>query len=196
MRCPWKPILSLLGSPHASAGGHVRYVAFLRGVNVGGRTIPMADVRECLTALGFGDVSTVLQSGNVLFERDATTAAAARTTIEHGLSERFGYDAKALVYRFDQLAGILGANPFDTRDGSCHTYVLFLDRGLERQLADEAGELDDAVEAVQAGDGVVYWRVVKGETLKSPFAKLLTKARYRDANTNRNANTLEKVLAR
>jgi uncharacterized protein (DUF1697 family) len=174
----------------------MRCVAFLRGVNVGGRTIPMADVRACFAELGFQDVSTVLQSGNVIFESDATSPAAVRTMIEKGLSDRFGYDAKALVYRFDQLAGILAANPFDTRDGSCHTYVLFLDRGLETQLAEEAGALDDAVEAVQAGDGVLYWRVVRGETLKSPFAKLLTRARYRDGNTNRNTNTIEKILAK
>jgi uncharacterized protein (DUF1697 family) len=49
-------------------------------------------------------------------------------------------------------------------------------------------------ERVAAGEGVVYWRVDKGSTLKSNFAKLLTKAKYRDFNTNRNLNTLRKLL--
>lgn len=171
------------------------YVAFLRGVNVGGRTIPMADVRACVEELGFGDVRTVLQSGNVVFTSERGGVAAVRKRLESGLAARFDYPAKALVYPFDDLQAILDGNPFDTRDGTCHCYVVFVDGGLEQELARATPDLDDDIEAVQAGDGVLYWRVVKGSTLKSAFARNLTLARFRDHHTNRNANTLAKVLA-
>jgi uncharacterized protein (DUF1697 family) len=173
----------------------MRYVAFLRGVNVGGRTIPMAELRACFEGLGFTDVLTVQQTGNVVFTSAKGGVAAVRKTIEAGLTARFGYPAKVLVYPLAGLQAILDANPFDTRDGTCHTYVIFVDGGLEQALARATPDLDDDVEAVQAGDGVLYWRVVKGRTLKSPFARNLTLARFRDHHTNRNANTLAKVLA-
>jgi uncharacterized protein (DUF1697 family) len=173
----------------------MRYVAFLRGINVGGRKIPMADLRACVEALGFADVQTVLQTGNVVFTSDTSGVAAVRKRIESGLEARFDYPAKALVYAFDRLQAVLDGNPFDTRDGTCHTYVVFVDGGLEQELARATPDLDDDVEAVQAGDGVLYWRVVKGSTLETPFARNLTLARFRDHHTNRNANTLAKVLA-
>jgi uncharacterized protein (DUF1697 family) len=173
-----------------------RYVAFLRGINVGGRSIPMAELRACFEELGFADVLTVLQSGNVVFTSDTAGAAAQRERIEAGLASRFGYPAKALVYPLERLQATLDGNPFDTRGGSCHTYVVFVDGGLEQELAHATEQLDDEVEAVEAGDGVLYWRVVKGSTLDSPFAKNLTRARFREHHTSRNTNTLGKILAK
>jgi uncharacterized protein (DUF1697 family) len=52
-----------------------KYVAFLRGINVGGRIIKMADLRICLEKAGFGDVKTILQTGNVIFESDISDTA-------------------------------------------------------------------------------------------------------------------------
>jgi uncharacterized protein (DUF1697 family) len=171
----------------------VRYVAFLRGVNVGGRTIRMADLRTCAEDLGFEDVATVTQAGNLLF-RATGSAAGVRTKLERGLHERFGFHAFAFVLTPAKVEKIVEGNPFDTRDGSCHVYCVLVDGGHERALVEAAGELDDAMEAVQAGPGVVYWRVVKGNTLKTPFSKQLSAKRFRDINTNRNINTLQKVV--
>jgi uncharacterized protein (DUF1697 family) len=172
-----------------------RFVAFLRGINVGGRSIPMADLRACFDGLGFTDVLTVLQSGNVVFTSD-TGVGTLRERIETGLAARFDYPAKVLVYPIDSLQPILDGNPFDTRGGTCHTYVVFVDGGLEQELARATEQLDDDVEAVEAGAGVLYWRVVKGSTLESAFARNLTRARFREHHTNRNTNTLGRILAK
>jgi uncharacterized protein (DUF1697 family) len=171
----------------------VRYVAFLRGVNVGGRTIKMAELRACVEALGFEQVTTVTQAGNLLFDATGSTAAV-RRTLEDGLKEAFGYPAIALVMTPAKVAKIVEGNPFDTRDGTCHVYCVLLDGGHERALVEAAGALDDELEAAKAGSGVVYWRVVKGNTLKTPFSKQLSAKAYRDVNTNRNINTLQKIL--
>ena len=169
-----------------------QWVALLRGVNVGGRTIKMAELRTALEEAGLENVETVLQTGNVIF--DSTDGAARlKDRLETTLRERFGYDAKVQVIERDQLGKIIEAYPFGKADASRHDYVIFLERGLERDLVDEKVELG-AQERVAAGDGVVYWRVDKGSTLKSNFAKLLTKSKYRDFNTNRNLNTLRKLL--
>ena len=168
------------------------WIALLRGVNVGGRTIKMADLREALGDLGLENVETVLQSGNVTFD-SAESAARLKERIESALRERFGYDAKVQVIDRERLTKIIEDYPFGTADASQHDYVIFLEGGRERELAAEKVDLGED-ERVAAGDGVVYWRVDKGSTLKTNVAKLLTKARYRDFNTNRNLKTLRKLL--
>lgn len=72
--------------------GMTEYAAFLRGVNVGGVNLKMADVKKALTDAGFTAVRTVLASGNVLLQSKAG-AAAVRAKAEAALRERFGYDA-------------------------------------------------------------------------------------------------------
>ena len=169
-----------------------RWIALLRGVNVGGRTIKMAELREVIEEAGLENVETVLQSGNVTFD-SSDGPSRLKEKLEAALRERFGYDAKVQVIERGQLGKIVDAYPFGKADASQHDYVIFLERGLERDLADEEVELG-VQERVAAGDGVLYWRVDKGSTLKSNFAKLLTKTKYRDFNTNRNLNTLRKLL--
>lgn len=169
-----------------------KYAVFLRGVNVGGRIIKMADLKTCLEKAGLSGVTTVLQSGNVTLEA-GKDAAELKRTIEKALQQTFGYPARAQVVTMERLAGIVGKYPFGTAGDSQHDYVIFMENGLEKDLAAEPYQ-PGAGEQVAAGDGVVYWRVDKGSTLKSDFAKLLTKAKYRDYNTNRNVRTLHKIL--
>ena len=169
-----------------------RYVAFLRGVNVGGRTIRMADLRACLEKAGLNDVVTLLQSGNVVFA-SGRSASELKKLIETALAKTFGYPAKAQVISLSRLAEIVDKYPFGTAGDDQHNYVVFMEDGLENELVAEPCELTTG-EQVAAGQGAVYWRVDKGSTLKTGFAKLLTKAKYRDFNTNRNLRTLKKIL--
>jgi uncharacterized protein (DUF1697 family) len=170
------------------------YVAFLRGINVGGRIVKMADLQSCLHQLGLENIKTYLQSGNVSFESPEKSTDVLKKQIEKSLTDTFGYPAKVQVFSHDKLAAIVAANPFKDADATKHQYVIFMENGLESELCNEAKELDDNQEMVECGQGVVYWKVHKGNTLKSSFAKQLTKAKYKDFNTNRNVNTLQKML--
>lgn len=168
------------------------WIALLRGVNAGGRAIKMAELREALESLGLAYVATILQSGNVTFD-SPLTAAKLKDRIEEGLRMRFGYEAHAQVIGREQLQKIIEAYPFGIAGVDSHDYVIFLEAGLENDLAAEKVDLSPN-EQVKAGDGVVYWRVDKGSTLQSAFGKRLTKAKYRDFNTNRNLRTLRKLI--
>jgi len=152
----------------------------------------MADLREALDALGLENVETILQSGNVRFD-SGLSGEELQASIEKGLGKRFGYNAHVQVIERSRLEKVVDAYPFGTAGETSHDYVVFMERGLEKDLAAEQVELGRD-ERVGAGDGVVYWRVDKGSTLQSPFGKLLTKAKYRDFNTNRNLRTLRKLL--
>ena len=93
------------------------------------------------------------------------------------------------------LQGAVEAYPFNVSVDTYQNYVIFFEDGLERVLAAEVRNLDTSIEQIALGDGVLYWHVPKGQTLKSPFAQYLTMAKYKSFHTNRNINSLQKILA-
>ncbi len=184
-----------LGRPPASPYHRLvtRWIALLRGVNVGGITVRSDDLRHLFRDLGLSNVSTVLASGNVLFDSD-DTAEDLKPRIESALGERFGYDAWIVLLNRDAFDRIARAYPFERDDDAFTPYVVFgSDPASLRELADSAGETDPAVESVALGDGALYWRVVKGRTIDSPVGRLLGRQKYRTTTTNRNFRTVERI---
>jgi uncharacterized protein (DUF1697 family) len=169
-----------------------RYVALLRGINVGGNVlIKMTDLAELVRGLGYDDVKTVLASGNVLFTtKDA--AATARRKLEAALTQRFGYEAWVQVLSVTRLRAIVDAYPFDRREGWQHYVVFVPDGGVRASIL--AVEHEPEQDLAEEGDGVIYWSVPRGRTLESPFTRAQNTAKTRPHVTNRNINTLEKLL--
>jgi uncharacterized protein (DUF1697 family) len=170
-----------------------KYAAFLRGVNVGGVNLKMAEVATALTDAGFANVRTILASGNVLLESSAGVAAV-RKKAEATLREKFGYDAWVLVYDVDTVRAVVEAFPFECEVEGYQSYVTFV---ADEAVLDELAQLDKgagAEEKISRGDGVVYWQVPKGSTLDSTIGKTMGKPRYKSSTTTRNLRTLAKVL--
>ncbi len=91
----------------------IKYVAFLRGINVGGKKlIKMEDLRRVVESLGLRNVSTFIQSGNVIFEASATDRSALTKKIEKKLLAAFGHDVTVVLQTIDELKDILKRNPF------------------------------------------------------------------------------------
>ena len=81
-----------------------QYLVLLRGINVGGNNIiKMADLKACFENMGFGDVVTYIQSGNVLFKTPEKDKAKLTTKIEDVLSERFSYKSRLVVVTHKEL---------------------------------------------------------------------------------------------
>jgi uncharacterized protein (DUF1697 family) len=169
-----------------------RWVALLRGVNVNGITIRSADLRSVFAERGYTDVRTVLASGNVVFS-SGMSASELKADVEQALRDRFGYDAWIVLVPHDSLAELVDAFPFESSTDR-HDYVLFGsdDAALDDLLADLV--LDDSVERVARGDGVVYWSCPKGSSTDTVFAKRAGAARFKRTTTTRNTNTLRKLL--
>jgi uncharacterized protein (DUF1697 family) len=175
----------------ADGAGNLR-VALLRGVNVGGVTVKSVPLADVFHELGFTDVRTVLASGNVLFAGDAGAAELAEA-IAKALSAQFGYPARVIVIDQAKVRDVLEAYPFDEVDDR-QPYVVFVSQpGDIQALLDLAGELDDDVERVQPGDGVLYWEVRKGMSTNSTFSKR-TAHTPGILTTTRNLRTLRKLL--
>ncbi|MCV7192047.1 DUF1697 domain-containing protein [Mycolicibacterium brumae] len=170
-----------------------RYAVLLRGVNVGGVNLKMAEVATVLTGVGFSGVKTVLATGNVLLDSD-DDAATVRAGVEQALGRVFGYDAYALVYDLDTLADIDAGFPFTREVDDTHSYVTFVS---DAEILDELAELTAGPqERIARGDGVLYWQTPRGATLASTIGKTMGKSRYKSCTTTRNLRTLVKMLSR
>ena len=105
-----------------------RYVAFLRGVNVGGKhRLPMKDLAEIFVQAGCGGVRTYIQSGNVVFDASAPAAKRLPGAITAAIAARFGFDSPVIVRSAEELLSVVRHNPF-VRAGCDPTslHVVFL----------------------------------------------------------------------
>jgi uncharacterized protein (DUF1697 family) len=168
-----------------------RYAVFLRGVNVGGVTLKMADVAKALSDAGFSDVKTILASGNVLLDSTSSTDEV-RATAQATLRKSFGYDAWVLAYDLATVRAVSENYPFEREVEGHHSYVTFV---TDEDVLDELAGLAGPDELVQRGDGVIYWQVARSGTLDSPLGKAMGKKRYKSSTTTRNLRTVDKVLS-
>src|SRR5437868_4934049 len=91
----------------------VKYVAFLRGINVGGhKLISMKDLSRMFEAIGFEDVRTYIQSGNVIFGDASADAELVTERAERGLREALGYEVKVILRTMNEVEGLVERNPF------------------------------------------------------------------------------------
>jgi uncharacterized protein (DUF1697 family) len=170
-----------------------KFIAFLRGINVGNIRIKMPDLKQAFEKMGFEGVATFLQTGNVVFQTEKEKAET-KSILEKGLTETFHYEAFVFIYRFEQLADIVAAYPLPKEEGY-HAYVIFVENAaVLEELLHLKENIGPEAAWIAAGKEVLYWKVKQGQTLETPFSKLLAKAKYKSSTTMRNINTLEKML--
>lgn len=170
-----------------------KYIAFLRGINVGKIRIKMTDLKLAFEDIGCEDVKTYLQTGNVVFQ-SGKALSDLKLLIEKGLSDTFKYEAYVLLYEFDVLSDIITRYPME-RDEKHHAYVIFIDKpAIFEELKTLAGGLVDEADLIKSGDQILYWKVPVGSSLDTPFSKISAKAKYKSSVTVRNLNTLEKMV--
>jgi uncharacterized protein (DUF1697 family) len=170
-----------------------KYIAFLRGINVGNIRIKMVDLIVAFEKMGCQSVKTYLQSGNIVFESDKN-AIDIKSILEKGLTETFKYDAYVLVYEYSILPEIIAQYPFELAE-THHAYVIFVDKlTIFEELLKQSENIEEAKNIAIGANQVIFWKVLIGDTLGTPFAKLLAKTKYKSSVTTRNINTLQKML--
>jgi uncharacterized protein (DUF1697 family) len=169
-----------------------RLVALLRGINLGSkRRVPMADLRELMTELGYEDVRTVLQSGNIVF---TGAKAKARETLETALHDRYGFKVDVVLRTMDELHAVVNDEPFGGEaDNLTRYFVVFLP-GKPNQTALKALEAKDfAPDAFKAGGRELYAWCPEGMQ-NSTLMRALGKPDLADTATVRNMATVKKLL--
>ena len=131
------------------------HVALLRGINVGGKNkVPMAELREVVTSLGHTGVSTYIQSGNVLFTTEETDTAELASALEAAIAGRFGINPAVVVLSRDELARILGANPYRDEPNPKCVHVAFLGAEPSQELLDRIKAAESAAAAKGGRDTI------------------------------------------
>ena len=110
----------------------MKYVAFLRGINVGGKNkVKMETLREVCSSLGFENVKTYINSGNVIFETAKMSDKKLAAQIESAIEKEFALKIKVMVRTFEEIKDIIENNPFDGQfENEKDLHVFFLDEEL------------------------------------------------------------------
>ena|SRR5690349_3344583 len=173
-----------------------RYVAFLRGINVGGHTVKNDQLRAIVSALGFTDVDTFIASGNVIFSSRSDDAAAHERKISKGLQAALGYAVATFVRSLDEVRDTAGHEPFEAAPAGPDrftTYVILLAEPVTAASRKQVLACCSDVDELAVKGREIYWRC-RGSMLDSPFIK--KQPRDLAAGTMRNRNTVVRLASK
>ena len=174
-------------------GAH-KYVALLRGINVGGKNlIKMAELKACFENAGYQNVRTHIQSGNVLFESPETDTVKLTGEIEKILSKTFNYKPVVVVRSDTDLKEVVNKAPSGFGDPGFRYDVIFLkDPATPKEFMPQFRPRE-GVDTVTAGKHVVYFSRDASQLTKSRVSLIVALPIYQSM-TIRNWNTTVKLL--
>lgn len=172
-------------------------IALLRGVNVGGaKKVAMVDLKAMIEALGFAEVKTLLQSGNVVFRAGDETEAALEAHLEAETEKRLGLKTSFLVRDAKQWRAIIDANPFPTEAQAepSRTLVTVSRAAMPAEALDAVRAVMLPHEKLEAVERQVYAYFGEGMG-QSKAAEVLNRKAIKAVATGRNWNTVLKIGA-
>ncbi len=169
-------------------------VAFLRAINLGARRkVAMADLRGAFEDLGFDDVATYINSGNVIFSTKRRGRALERS-IEEQLEAAFGFDIPTYVRTADEVREVLAAEPFDV--GPDDTYqVAFLHEKPSAAVCRAVASLSTDTDQLVVVGRDLHWRIA-GKVMDSRLAAGAVDKALGVPITARNTTMLRKLAAK
>jgi uncharacterized protein (DUF1697 family) len=171
----------------------MKHCVFLRGVNVKGTSMKMAEVVEVFKNVGMQNVISVLATGNIIFESEKDSGEL-KNILEKAMSEHFSYEAFLFLKTNSEVEKIYADCPFHKKEDS-HIYVFVGSDGIDEILLQEFEKSKKSTnEDAKIVNSTFYWQVEKGNTLDSDFGKILGRKNLKDALTSRNLNTFEKIM--
>jgi uncharacterized protein (DUF1697 family) len=173
-----------------------RYAAFLRGVNLGKRTVRSADLKAAFEAMGFGNVKTLLASGNVLF--DARSGKGLKEKIEAGLHDAFGFRIGVVLRSLDELRAMVESDPFNgvTESEAARLHVTLTAEPLPDGFEFPGIENDFDIPRIDARAIVIIaYRKPEGTYLSGGQLDLEKGIPKTALVTSRNWNTILKAIA-
>src|SRR5882672_8934417 len=157
------------------------YVALLRGINVGGKNlIKMPAHKSCFVPDGFADVTTYIQSGNVVFASPETRAAGLTRRIEEMLADTFGYQATVVVRNRTQMRAVVERAPkgFGTEPAAYRYDVIFLKPPLTSGVAMKSVPTKPGVDEAYAGPGALYFSRLIEKATESRLNRIVASPIY------------------
>jgi len=171
-----------------------RLVIFLRGINVGGHTVTKAKLQEAFICLGFQNVSTHKQSGNVILETDEANPKEIKRKVEGRLREQLGYDVAVFVRTIPQLKAIVNLEPFSgyNKGGASFLVTFLADAPLEFPLKLPLTITKSTVQIISVKGNEVF-SVTHGGG-EGGLPNLFLEAKLKLKATTRNMNTIAEIV--
>lgn len=175
-----------------------RYIALLRGINISGKNkIVMKELKSCFIELGYADVLTHLNSGNVIFSIDENDEIVLADRIKGMIQERFGLDIPVLVILQEKLEDLLRKAPawWGTDNTDIYDNLIFvMPSSTAEIIAEKIGEPTQELEQVCVYENVIFWSFDRKKYAKSNWWKKTASAGIGEMITIRTANTLKKIV--
>ncbi len=142
----------------------MRYVVFFKGINVGGKNIvKMSELRQLFIDLGFQDVKTYLQSGNVIFDTDLS-GEVIRKNISKGFFDRFGFKSEVTMRDEDEMRSVFHGVPSEfvesasikDSDGIEHLYVCLFDDQVKHEFIEKLENVHSGKDMISIGEKEIY----------------------------------------
>ncbi|MEO9130128.1 MAG: DUF1697 domain-containing protein [Sphingomonas sp.] len=171
----------------------MRWAALLKGINIGGKKIPMTELRALVEGLGCRDVKTLLASGNVAFSCDEEDGAALEKTLEATLAD-YGLKTDVVVRSGAELSAVMDANPFPdaARDHPNHLLVAFHRDPVPDGLIDKIPDIYDGPERLTAIGRELYIDF-PDDVGHSKLPQAMARLKFPKLATMRNWNTVGKL---
>lgn len=173
-----------------------KYVAFLRAVNVGKRTVKMEGLRQLLDTAGFKNVTTYIQSGNVMFASGSGNAASLSDKIEKLLLKNYGFEVPTIIRSVAALEAVVKQTPFTgiVPDKSIQVYISFLSGPVGPHAPQVIASLQSAAETLHMTDTEVYTLIKKDLVPKGLDTIAQLEKKLGIPCTTRNWATVNKVI--
>jgi uncharacterized protein (DUF1697 family) len=175
----------------------MQYVAFLRAINITGRFVRMERLRRAFKELGFSNIETYIQSGNVSFETENPDIAAIENQIEYGLQGTLGFPVPTFVRTTRQLIEIADYQPFPELaiEDDPTQYVVFLHQDPSELLQQTLLEQTNEIDLLHFYQNHIFWLYNRGRG-ESTLSNAKIEKTLRVPATLRNISTLQKIAAK
>ena len=173
-----------------------RYVAFLRAVNVGKRIVKMEHLRQLLDTAGFNNVSTYIQSGNIMFASRSNNVTALSEKIEKLLLTTYGFEVPTIIRQVSELENVVKNTPFPgvVPDKTTQVYITFLSGDAGLHAPQVIASLQSAAETLHMNNREVYTLIRKNLELKPLDVIARLEKKLGIPCTTRNWATVNKVI--
>lgn len=173
----------------------IKYVAFLRAVNVGGHhLVKMEHLRALFASMNFGNVKTYIQSGNVIFESPERDADALAGKIERELKESLGFEVKTMPRTFSEIEAVVRHHPFKEPETDAKVYICFLSAEPDAGRKDSMLSLANDFEVFHFRNREMYCLIRPNNPVKELFSNNFIEKRLKVSATTRNVTTVNKIL--
>ncbi len=171
-----------------------RYVALLKGINVGGKNIiKMADLKQLLAGMGFADIHTYIQSGNILFD-SGKEEENLQIALEKGIQERFGFRVPVIIRTANELKHIVNQCPFTSEEigkAESHTevevfYLVLFGKPLSKEEMTLLSSVESGNETYKISDRNMYMLLndsIRNSKLAASLQKIKTPSTVRNWKT-------------